>query len=89
MYLNDLECPAAYKLLGYLEAVGDFIRTGEVKWYFAVRLVETIAYDESRVFEYFNPESDELLHGITGYFAVIILNEKLRRCLILSGSTSD
>jgi hypothetical protein len=160
MYLNNLESPAAYKLLGYLEALSDFIRTGEVKWYFDVRLFETdapgddlkavikeaypaakvetaelvdasildlietfqhelgqflpeherlriitpissmtgmfweylreaIDHDESRVFEYVNPESDELLHGIAGHFAVIILNEKLRRCLILSGTTSD
>jgi len=43
MNLKELEPPALYKLVGYLGAVSDFIRTGELKWYFDVRLVE---YDE-------------------------------------------
>jgi hypothetical protein len=43
MNLKGIEPPALYKLIGYLEAVSDFIRTGELKWYFDVRLFE---YDE-------------------------------------------
>jgi hypothetical protein len=41
--LKALEPPALYKLIGYLDAVSDFIRTGELKWYFDVKLFE---YDE-------------------------------------------
>jgi hypothetical protein len=40
MNLREIEPPALYKLEGYLEAVSDFIRTGELKWYFDVRLFE-------------------------------------------------
>src|SRR3954453_12295822 len=43
MNLKAIESPALYKVIGYLEAVSDFIRTGELKWYFDVRLFE---YDE-------------------------------------------
>lgn len=41
MNLRAIEPPALYKFSGYLEAVSDFIRTGELKWYFDVRLFET------------------------------------------------
>ncbi|HEY9403361.1 MAG TPA: hypothetical protein VIQ24_11910 [Pyrinomonadaceae bacterium] len=40
MNLREIEPPALHKLEGYLEAVSDFIRTGELKWYFDVRLFE-------------------------------------------------
>ena len=46
-----------------------------------------IDYNNSRMFRYLCSEQDNLLHGIVGYFAVIIYNENLRRCLFLSGST--
>ncbi len=44
MNLKDIENPALYKLEGYLEAVSDFIRTGELRWCFEVKLFE---YEES------------------------------------------
>jgi hypothetical protein len=40
MNLKEIHPPALYKLLGYLEAVSDFIRTGELKWYYDIRLVD-------------------------------------------------
>lgn len=40
MNLKEIEIPALYKLEGYLEAVGDFIRTGELRWGFEVALYE-------------------------------------------------
>lgn len=40
MKLKEVEIPALHKLTGYLEAVSEFIRTGELKWYFDVRLYE-------------------------------------------------
>src|SRR5687767_874844 len=43
MNLRAIEPPALYKLIGYLEAVSDFIRTGELKWDFDIKLFE---YDE-------------------------------------------
>ncbi len=160
MNLKEIETPALHKLDGYLEAVSEFIRTGELKWYFEVKLfeceepvsdvgrliiaaypdaklekaeipeasaqgmVETlehelgrfcpeiealrmlgpistftaamwsylsecIDYEHARIFEYFSSEKDSLLNGIAGDFAFIIYNERLHRCLILSGATCD
>jgi hypothetical protein len=157
---EEIETPALHSLRGYLEAVGDFIRTGEMKWYFEARLfgwdgevseiaelikiayptsvphtaeiregsivdmIETFQHElgrflppnegarvltpilsgtaemwnyleecvdirHSRIFEYYHPDSDGLLHGILGGFAIVLYNEKLSRCLILAGSTSD
>ena len=43
MNLREIEPPPLFKLLGYLEAVSDFIRTDELKWYFDVKLFE---YDD-------------------------------------------
>ena len=43
MNLKAVEPPALYKFIGYLDAISDFIRTGQLKWYFDVRLFE---YDE-------------------------------------------
>ena len=40
MNLKAIDPPALYKFTGYLEAVSDFIRSGELKWYFDVRLFE-------------------------------------------------
>ena len=40
MNLKEIKPPALYKLVGYLEAISDFIRTGELKWYFDVSLFE-------------------------------------------------
>jgi hypothetical protein len=40
MNLKEIETPDVYKLIGYLDAVGDFIRTGELKWSFDVRLFD-------------------------------------------------
>jgi hypothetical protein len=40
MNLREIETPALYKLIGYFEAISDFIRTGELKWYFDLRLFE-------------------------------------------------
>lgn len=40
MNFKKIEIAALHKLLGYLEAVSDFIRTGEIKWYFDVSLYE-------------------------------------------------
>lgn len=37
---KEINPPAVYKLTGYLEALSDFIRTGELKWYFDVALFE-------------------------------------------------
>lgn len=44
MNLKAIEMPALYKLLGYLEATSDFIKTGELKWDFEVTLYE---YEDS------------------------------------------
>ena len=40
MNLKQIYPPALYQLLGYLGAVGDFIRTGELNWYFDIKLSE-------------------------------------------------
>lgn len=40
MNLKEIETPALHKLDGYLEAVSEFIRTGELKWYFEAKLFE-------------------------------------------------
>jgi hypothetical protein len=40
MNLKEIEPPALNKLVGYLEAISDFIHTGELKWYFDVTLFE-------------------------------------------------
>jgi len=44
MNLKRIEPADLYRLMGYLGAVSDFIRTGELKWYFDVKLFE---YDEA------------------------------------------
>jgi hypothetical protein len=38
MKIEEIDSPALNSLRGYLEAVSDFIRTGEIKWYFEARL---------------------------------------------------
>lgn len=40
MHLKEIETPDLHKLLGYLDAVADFIRGGELKWYFDARLFD-------------------------------------------------
>ena len=69
MNMKEIELPALYRLQGYLEAVSDFIRTGELKWYFDVRLFEVegalsdvrelikAAYSDSK------PEKAEITEG--------------------------
>jgi len=160
MYLENLEIPALHCLSGYLSAASDFLRTGELKWYFEVRLFRTdaraheietliqssypgakletaeitqtslaglletlqhelgqylsatdrlrimtpilnlngamwdylnecIDYEKAAIYEYFNSESDELLNGIAGSFAFVIVSELQNRCLFLTASTSD
>ncbi len=44
MNLKQIDPPALYQLLGYLGAVSDFVRTGELKWYFDIKLFE---YEET------------------------------------------
>lgn len=160
MYSENLEISALHHLLGYLSALSDFLRTGELKWYFEVRVLQTdarvheiktliqrsypganletaeitltsiaglletlehelgqhlpatdrlrimtpilsltgalwdylkecIDYEKAAVYEYFNSESDELLNGIAGSFAFVLVSEGQNRCLFLTGSTSD
>ena len=160
MYLESLEIPALHFLSGYLSAASDFLRTGELKWYFEVRLLRTdaraheiktliqssypdvkletaeitqtsmaglfetlehelgqhlpamdrlrimtpilslngamwdylsdcIDYEKANIYEYFNSEDDELLHGIAGSFAFVLVSERQNRCLFLTASTSD
>src|SRR5690348_7806561 len=43
MHLENLDIPAVHCLSGYLSAASDFLRTGELKWYFEVRLLRTDA----------------------------------------------
>ena len=40
MNLKEIEMPELYKLNGYLAAVSDFIKTGELRWDFEVSLYE-------------------------------------------------
>src|SRR5687767_3450109 len=40
MNLKEIETPDLHKLLGYLDAVADFIRGGELKWYFDAKLFD-------------------------------------------------
>jgi|SRR5262245_15523066 len=40
MNLKEIEEPNVYKVVGYLDAIGDVIRTGELKWSFEARLFE-------------------------------------------------
>jgi len=40
MELKEIESPNVYKVVGYLDAIGDVIRTGELKWSFDARLFE-------------------------------------------------
>ena len=40
MNLKEIETPELHKLLGYLDAVADFIRGGELKWYFDAKLFD-------------------------------------------------
>lgn len=160
MYLENLEIPALHCLSGYLCAASDFLRTGELKWYFEVRLFRTdarahdiktliqssypdaklataeitltsiaglletlehelgqhlpatdrlrimtpilsltgamweylnecIDYEKATIYEYFNSESDELLNGIAGGFAFVLVSEHQNRCLFFTGATSD
>jgi hypothetical protein len=160
MYLENLKIPALHCLSGYLSAASDFLRTGELKWYFEVRLVRTdaraqeiktliqssypdakletaeitqtsmaglletlehelgqhlpatdrlrimtpilslsgamwdylndcIDYEKATIYEYFNREDDELLHGIAGGFAFVLVSESQNRCLFFTASTSD
>jgi len=44
MNLTEIETPALDRFEGYLKAVSDFIRTGELKWYFEAKLFE---YEEA------------------------------------------
>jgi hypothetical protein len=162
MNVKEIEAPDVYKLVGYLDAVGDFIRTGELKWSFDARLFEydgtlsdtqslikaaypdskpelakitegsiralaetlkhelgrwppevlalriltpitelqgemwnymnaCVALEDARVFEYFTQEplDDFWGGGIVGNIAAVILNEKQKRCLMLSGGDCD
>ena len=40
MELKEIESHHVYKVVGYLDAIGDVIRTGELKWSFDARLFE-------------------------------------------------
>lgn len=40
MHLKEIAPAPLYRLEGYLGAVSDFIRTGELKWYFDAVLFE-------------------------------------------------
>lgn len=157
---QEIECISLHRLVGYLDALSDFIRGGELKWYFEVRafdcsnhafdinlliqtaypdaklttasiprvslssvienlkheltkflsdgqasvlltplfagtgtlweyMSELVDIERAQVFEYSNSEPDGLVHGLLGDFAFIFYNEKVRRCLILTGATSD
>ena len=160
MNLREIEPPPLFKLLGYLEAVSDFIRTDELKWYFDVKLFEyddivldiallvkaaypesfpdkakiregsitglvdtfkhelgrgreprdlsevlnpvyggglwehlneCLQLEESRIYEYITSDvlDDFGSGGVVGNFAVVIVNDNLRRCLFLSGGDCD
>lgn len=40
MKLEPIEPPELHELRGYLEGIGDLIRTGQLKWYFDTKLFE-------------------------------------------------
>ena len=40
MKLEPIELPNLYELRGYLEAVSDLVRTGQLRWYFDTKLFE-------------------------------------------------
>ena len=40
MKLEAIELPKLHELRGYLEAVSDLVRTGQLKWYFDTKLFE-------------------------------------------------
>jgi hypothetical protein len=40
MSLKEIDIPGVHKLAGHLEAVSEFIRSGELKWYFEVKLFD-------------------------------------------------
>ena len=159
MNLRTIESPPLFKLLGYLEAVSDCIRSGELKWYFDVTLFESddivvdisllvktaypeslpekaeirevsitnvadtfkyhfcrgsqprnlsevlhpsygglwehlnecLQLDESRFYEYRTSDRLDVFGGggIAGEFAFVIVNDKLRQCLLLSAGDCD
>lgn len=47
MKLEPIELPNLYELRGYLEAVSDLVRTGQLKWYFDTKLFEMDASEFS------------------------------------------
>jgi len=91
MNLTEIETPDLLKLIGYLEAVSDSIRTGELKWYFDVRLFECegpfsdikvlikAAYPES------NPETAEITEGSIHDLAETLRHELGRRLEPIEG----
>jgi hypothetical protein len=157
--IKELVITETQQLSRYLDAVGDFLQTGEIRWYFEVRLFEVDQspfdlieflkevyprskprsdkiYDSSlegiretlgwelgrfaskelreriqpviagtgemwlylqdcidlkncQIYEYTSSERDEILNGLMGELAVFFFSEKLSRCLILVGATSD
>ncbi len=159
MKLKELKPNEMHQLSGYLEAVSDFLRTGEIRWNFEVRLFEVdvatfdlieflkevypdskprpekicnsslegilttlkheldlfasselrgrirpvttgtgemwiylqqcIDLKDCRFYEYMSSERDEILNGLMGDLAIILLNERLARCLLLLAATSD
>src|ERR1044071_3162909 len=40
MNLKEIEAPDVYKVVGYLDAIGDVIRTGQLKWSFDAKLFD-------------------------------------------------
>jgi len=67
MNLKEIDAPDVHKLIGYLDAVGDFIRTGELRWSFELRLFEydgTFSDIQSLIKEAY-PDSKPELANIT------------------------
>jgi hypothetical protein len=67
MHLKEIDTPDVNKVVGYLDAIGDVIRTGELKWSFDARLFEyegTFSDVESLIKEAY-PDSKPELANIT------------------------
>jgi hypothetical protein len=73
MNVKEIETPGLHKLAGYLEAVSEFIRTGELKWYFETRLFEC----------------EEVVADIRPFIKTVYPDAKLENARIIEGSARD
>lgn len=78
--IEIIETPALHRLEGYLDAVGDLLRTGELRWYFEVKLLtfDSVPVELNQVIESAYPQA-KLQTSSTSEISLSIMVETIER----------